>query len=448
MCLKILVISRNELDISEAFKCRAIPTIQMGTENVSKDIEIFIRGETNRLIQKNKLRIYSSELKEKVVERLTSEADGMFLWPRLQLDTICRERSEQDVEKCLKNLPRHLDETYSRMIRQINEQSDSLRTLAYKTIMWVLHAARPLRITELRHATAIGDSGRTWKDLRPYDADVIIDACANFLVEENLTIRLVHYSANEYLKASFHHSQLTDALDPSYAHTQLSFACIRYLLLDFPKEGPCQSPKELYRTIQRYTFCFYASNFFDFHLKEMLNIHDDIVKLINKFFSLGNGAIAAVLQIRRLSNAFDHAQVEWDFDRTRYSVTPATILFATRLCEVPWVAKRARWPKPGPPKAPTRATIHEAARAGEVEATKHLFKQGKSANDLDENGAEPLYYACLNGQQPVATFLVFKGANVNHQSGSFDKGSPLHIAALGGYLQIVEMLLHNGAEPN
>ena len=335
------------------------------------------------------------------------------------------------------------------MLDRIDEQSDSLKKLAYNCLMWVLHAARPLRMNELRDATAIKEATRCRKDLNLYDADVIIEACANFLIEENSTVRLIHYSVKEYLKVSFHHhhQQLTNALDPGFAHIELAMACVRYLLLDFQKEGPCQTPKELCQITQEYSLCFYASQFFDYHISQLLDIHDSLVDLINKFLSLGNKAIAAVLQIRALSDASNQVQVERDFDKRDYPVDAATILYATRLRDVFWVTRRARWTNSMPSNSP-KVTIHEAARNGRVDTIIQLFKQGISVNALDENDAGPLYYACRNGNYSVASILISNGANVNHLSGKLGQDSPLHIASSCGYVSIVRMLLNNGTDPN
>jgi hypothetical protein len=75
--IKAIVISRHETDIAEVFRRHANPTLRIENENVAPDIARFVHGETESLIQEERLRIYNHELKNKIINRLISEANGM-----------------------------------------------------------------------------------------------------------------------------------------------------------------------------------------------------------------------------------------------------------------------------------------------------------------------------------------------------------------------------------
>jgi hypothetical protein len=164
---------------------------------------------------------------------------------------MCREESEFDVELALGGIPEDLDETYARMLDRVKKRSSALKTLAFRCFRFVLYAARPLRMEELRDAVAMMQRTKCRKNLKFYDASVILDVCAHFFVVENSIVRPIHTSIRTFLER-----HLRDVLDPAVAQHELALACVLYLLLDFRKEGPCQNPNDLYETIQANPFCF------------------------------------------------------------------------------------------------------------------------------------------------------------------------------------------------
>jgi hypothetical protein len=61
----------------------------------------------------------------------------------LQLSNLCRVsecQKDREVENALDVLPSDLDATYTRILEQINGQSDYMRRLASKTFRWVIYA--------------------------------------------------------------------------------------------------------------------------------------------------------------------------------------------------------------------------------------------------------------------------------------------------------------------
>jgi hypothetical protein len=104
---------------------------------------------------------------------------------------VSESRRDREVQKALDVLPLGLNETYIRALDQISAQPPYKRELARKTFMWVMYAQRPLTMKELQHALATDE---------PYNLDtddVILGACANLLVVDELSIdpvlRPIHY---------------------------------------------------------------------------------------------------------------------------------------------------------------------------------------------------------------------------------------------------------------
>jgi cytohesin len=91
--------------------------------------------------------------------------------------------------------------------------------------------------------------------------------------------------------------------------------------------------------------------------------------------------------------------------------------------------------------------IHEAARVGDVEQIKFLFKTSPDLVDAtDEKGLTPLHTAAANRQFRAADTLLSLRAKVNARA---DSGlTPLHIAVRQGDLGMVGLFLTNRATAN
>ncbi|CAI7854300.1 unnamed protein product, partial [Closterium sp. NIES-53] len=100
----------------------------------------------------------------------------------------------------------------------------------------------------------------------------------------------------------------------------------------------------------------------------------------------------------------------------------------------------------------TMTTIYAASR-GDIEHLKRLIKAGANAGKADYDGRTPLHLAAAGGYDEVVRFLLLEGAGVNSRD---DYGTtPLlgalradHLAAAGGHDEVVRFLLLEGADVN
>lgn len=76
-----------------------------------------------------------------------------------------------------------------------------------------------------------------------------------------------------------------------------------------------------------------------------------------------------------------------------------------------------------------------------------LIKRGSNADAIEtRTGNSLLHRAALECNEAAAVFLVHHGAVTNHKN---TKGeTPIHIAAMNGLHQLMEVLLQSGADPN
>lgn len=89
-------------------------------------------------------------------------------------------------------------------------------------------------------------------------------------------------------------------------------------------------------------------------------------------------------------------------------------------------------------------TLHEAVRAGNLTQTKELIEQGADIHAIEDgHGRTPLHVAALNGFTDIVHYLVEQGATIN----ALDKNgnTPLHLAAQYGLKNMVTILIEKGA---
>jgi|AP45_3_1055517.scaffolds.fasta_scaffold27932_2 ankyrin repeat protein len=102
-------------------------------------------------------------------------------------------------------------------------------------------------------------------------------------------------------------------------------------------------------------------------------------------------------------------------------------------------------PKPPTVKAPD-ISIHEAAKAGDIETVKQHIAAGTDVNAKGVFGWTLLLQAVAGGHKEIVELLIDNGADVN---GKTDEGrTPLHWAAYSGHKEIAELLIGEGAEMN
>ncbi|KAH9173659.1 hypothetical protein EDB89DRAFT_681998 [Lactarius sanguifluus] len=97
-----------------------------------------------------KMREWPDEDKELVVKVLSERADGMFRWVVCQLETL-RRSAQRNIRGILEKLPKTLDETYERVLKDINEDN---REHARHLLHCLAVANRPLRVEELAEILA------------------------------------------------------------------------------------------------------------------------------------------------------------------------------------------------------------------------------------------------------------------------------------------------------
>jgi len=102
---------------------------------------------------------------------------------------------------------------------------------------------------------------------------------------------------------------------------------------------------------------------------------------------------------------------------------------------------------------PSRATdvegdinrlLQKATQNGDVDQVKELLQAGANADHESEQGLTPLHWSALNGRADLAEVLIDHGADINQRERYTGKLTPMAMALLMGYDDVVELMASRG----
>ena len=192
--VKWIVSSRNWPGIEEQLEQaghKARLSLELNAESVSAAVGMFIQHKVTQLAQQKN---YDQQMQATVLERLTANADGTFLWVALVCQEL-RATARRNVLKKLDTFPPGLKALYEQMMQQISVSDDA--TLCKQVLASAALVYRPITLQEL---VALAEP---LEDLAG-EAEVreIIGLCGSFLTLREDTVYFVHQSAKDFLFAS------------------------------------------------------------------------------------------------------------------------------------------------------------------------------------------------------------------------------------------------------
>ncbi|KAM0238863.1 hypothetical protein ACHAP5_008552 [Fusarium lateritium] len=198
--LKVFVTSRTDRDIT--YKLSNYPNVCLSSDRNTPDIDLFIRSETARLIEKGHLLRDSNrkdELRDLIINTLTSRAQGMFRLASLQLNDLREQGSDRAIEERLPQLPRTLKGTYNGMLTKI-ENMDTIadRQYARNALSWLLCARRRLESEEFLMLISVTENGSP----HPISKGQLLQICPYFVMFDSITntFKLSHLTVREFLE--------------------------------------------------------------------------------------------------------------------------------------------------------------------------------------------------------------------------------------------------------
>ncbi|KAL9023850.1 MAG: hypothetical protein Q9196_006931 [Gyalolechia fulgens] len=215
--------------------------------HVASDIEKFIKITLEGLLEGDtpRLRIGDPTLALMIEDRLKKEAHGMFLWVKLQLDSLCQKKSDKQIIDTLNHLPRDLPETFERILAIFTEPDDI--AIGKQIFRWLAVAKRPLTVNELREAIAIEPLQDVWKpECLVNDMNTALACCGNLVLveEEQQTIHFTHSSVQQYLCSDLaKKSRSRYQVNLDAADADAGAICVTYLNLPVFGKQIARTPK-------------------------------------------------------------------------------------------------------------------------------------------------------------------------------------------------------------
>ena len=335
-----------------------------------------------------------------------------FRWVFCQLEVL-RVCFPANLRQTLKELPKSLDETYKRILNEINNAN---RVHAYRLLQCLAVALRPLRVGELAEIlafdlTAVGipklNADWRWED----QEEAVLSACSSlvsvFIHKGSRVVQFSHFSVKEFLTSDRlancldEVSQFHIPIEPS--HAILAQACLGVLLcLDDRSDKGSDKSIPLYR---------YATKYWVGHVL-VGDVELQIKDALDYFFDMANPHFSA---LARIKHSHDLLTTSVDEGPAGVPHSAAPLYFAA------WVG------------------LH-----GLVERL--IIKDPQQVSQLGGLYGTPLHASVLGGHIGISQLLVTHGADINSRCG--DNWTPLHTALYMGRLKSAKWLLNHCADVN
>lgn len=478
--IKILLTSRPGSDLQHLLKGSS--KFLINANDTTKDIRPYVAAVLTEHIGNCAILdgMVKPELQQRLIDTISDQAHGLFLWAKLQLDHICKEPNEMSIIAQLGKLPLGLDNTYDRIWKGITGPSSTVneRKYAFRTLKWVLHAKRSLSPQEILEATALEVGPQSSGLPQPASSpDYLIRVCGNFIAVDLQTngFRFIHYSVQEFLK------QIPDLRDDDIlANTYFTVLGVT-------------DTEHRKKTLNIYE---YASHNWEKHCDAWNTIVDHRRILIQGFLLKGP-AFADWQRHRGLQQGFrsagyyrllsyfnlpvilKHLLQHGQHQTHQPELSAALIIAADRgyLVVVQQLLRAGVNPnsRGGWCGSPLQAACYRgfadvvklllqadididaiggyygsalgAAIAAHSEpVVQQLLDSGANANSHGEEDGPVLRAAVLKGSQRMVEMLLTAGADINAQSKEFT--SALYTAAREGNVNLVQLLLDPGATVN
>ena len=396
-----------------------------------EDVRRYVQGHLNDLA---KCVLKNTELQEIILDSIVNAVDGMFLLAQLHMDSLTDKTSPKTIKKSLGNLPKGsdaLDVAYKQAMRRIEDQKPGFSDLAKRTLSWITYTYELLTVAALRHAlaTEVGESEFDEENLD--DIEDILSVCCGLVVidPETETVRLVHYTTQEYLK---------DAGSQHFpnAREDIAVGCLTYLLFNEFGQGwvgdhikgndmrsTTKSPLEA--RLQNYPFLPYAVQWWARHAKDYATTFEDRVgRLLVKFLTDDHKVSSAgqIVLRKQVLNSFENRPFGFGI--------PSKLDF------------RSGVPSPKP-----MSGMHLMTYLNLSDLMSKFLEAGLFAADIkDQAGRTPIIWAANEGHEAAVRVLLHRqdvDVNIvdNDEKVGWYPKTALTYAAYNGHARTVELLL-------
>ncbi|KAL9051027.1 MAG: hypothetical protein Q9206_004856 [Seirophora lacunosa] len=433
--IKVLVSSREELDIAQAFK--SFPHVKINQSDVAEDIESFVKAEVAARIQEKELTIRRAELRQTICDKLVSRSEGMFQWVKCQIQVLCSLGTDKAILKALEQMPKDLAGTYARILQRLEHDSENVERYQ-KLLRWLVKSTRSLTLDEL--AECIGIDLDEDNESMDFDAvetypENLLKRCSSLVtVNDDGYVSLAHYTVKEFLTSDTTRQDLaTFYVGNDEVEAELAQTCLTYLCYNDFIAGSLADEDALTDVLDRYKFLKYAATAWGTHAHLSKGKEEDLLDLATKLLrspSEGRGNYEFWLQVYESSKAIHHSHMS-DFKPLYFAASfglPGTL---ESLLGDEADMDICTWAETdGDP-------VKEAVTQGHADVVKILIEHYGISDEAKL--ANCLYIASSKGHHDIVRLLLDKGVDVDAVGGK--QGTALQVSALEGHKEVVQLLL-------
>ena len=351
-----------------------------------------------------------------------------FLLVSLNIDAILQETTMRRRRQKLRAITdgSGLESAYGESLGRIKRQGGARAGLGMAALMWISHSERPLKVVELCHALAVEIGSPNLNDDDVPSIGTLLACCQGLVAvdKEASTVRLIHFTLQEYLRA---HPEVFGT-----THATIAETCLSYL----NSQQVRALSTSLSLNLQDTPFLEYSSLYWGVHAKKDLS---DCAKLLAlKLFDNYNNHISVrtLLEHKGYSGAIDFDRVPL-FSSLHCASHFGIVEIVTDLIEVKACDINER-------DCVDNTPLVWAALNGHERVVEILLNQGDADSDKPGlHGKTPLLSAAYNGHEGVVRIFLEQD-EVNPDKRDILGRTPLVCAAWNGHKEVVEMLLQRG----
>jgi hypothetical protein len=356
------------------------------------------------------------------------------------------------LRKALESLPKTLEETYARILANIDEKH---RQYAIRILQFLTYSERPLTIHEVVDLIVVEPNGSVPFDpkLRLPKPREIMKICSSLVtlvtrksdgpVETTMELQLAHFSVQQYLSSG----QLTESFPKAITGVGVIFqedlkqctargfitrVCLAYLC---QLDGQCSADE----IRSEFPLAQYSAQYWMDHAKPA-EADKDVQERILNFLLQQQQAYAVWGELYDPdSPASENPRAFGIMATPLYYASLAGLHFTVELLLEKGANVNARGGDYG-------NALQAASARGHNEVVQLLLEKGATVNAEGGKYGNALYAASAEGENGIVQQLLAKGAKVNAQGGHY--GNALYAACDGGHNEIARLLLEKGANVN
>ena len=378
-----------------------------------------------------------------------------FRWAFCQLEAL-RHCLPPRVRHILKELPETLDETYERILKDINRAN---RDLAHRLLQCLTVAVRPLRVAELAEVLAVDsgfgnpfrggrsklNTGWRWGD----QEEAVLSTCSSLIsvVDERggQVVQFSHFSVKEFLTSSRISGSSADVsgfhilLKP--AHTNLAKTCLGVLL----RLGELAEKDDVEA---KFPLARYAAEHWIEHAR-FEDVSSHIREGMEDLFDPDKPHFAAWLHVHDFDTFPSYESVlYWFADSDHKDSNTATPSYYAALCGLHDLAEQLIIKHPQQVNTTGGyyvSPLGAALSGGYFKIAQLLYERGAEVDVQGRDKCTPLIGASCSGHLEIVQWLLSRRANVTVTDE--DLGfTPLHAAADFGRVEVSQLLLQYNAD--